>query len=335
MERPLVFISWSKPRSKQLAEIVHWWLGEALQSITPWYSHEGIEAGSRPLSEIEVSLSSAAFGIICVTPENENEPWLNFEAGAISKAVKGDERRVVPLLLDFSDPAELTTPIKQFQGVLATQEGFLSLALSVNSSIGDSYRLEATRITAACNRLWPELDVKLKALPKKPSHVKLPERSQLDLTREAVNILRELDSKVDFIAARQTPTVIHSDSPRQHSSEMSAAKRRYLEDELLSRNNRESRRIDRDDALLQLADSLSSYLSPENFELSTKGHRIEICLIKPLSKEERRNVDQLIAPFMENYIVRVVQKKPETNDQNSDLSFLSRSAPIEGNKRSF
>jgi hypothetical protein len=56
-------------------------------------SKEDIEAGQRWSVEIESHLDASAIGIICVTPENQSEPWLNFEAGAISKKV-GTERLV-------------------------------------------------------------------------------------------------------------------------------------------------------------------------------------------------------------------------------------------------
>ena len=53
--------------------------------------------------------------------------WLNFEAGALSKAV--ETSRVVPLLLDLG-LAELTWPLAMFQAVLATEDGIKGLVLS-------------------------------------------------------------------------------------------------------------------------------------------------------------------------------------------------------------
>ena len=38
-------------------------------------------------SEIAKALDETKFGVFCVTPENQGEPWLNFEAGALSKTV--------------------------------------------------------------------------------------------------------------------------------------------------------------------------------------------------------------------------------------------------------
>lgn len=196
MPKPDVFISWSKLRSKQIAKIVSWWVGEVVQAATPWYSDAGIEAGTRSLKEIEDVLSTAKIGIICITSENAEEPWLNFEAGALSKQLGEDENRVIPLLFGYADPADLRTPVSQFQGVLASETGFENVALSINNSIAAEMRRSEAQVRESCKRIWPELKVKLDGIPEAPSGLKTA-RSQDDLLREAVNILRDVDSKID------------------------------------------------------------------------------------------------------------------------------------------
>ena len=51
---------------------------------------------------------------MCVTRENYLTPWINFEAGALSKAF--GHARVVPRLLDMPI-SDLTGPLVQFQAV--------------------------------------------------------------------------------------------------------------------------------------------------------------------------------------------------------------------------
>jgi hypothetical protein len=60
-------------------------------------------------------------GVICVTPENLNSPWVLFEAGALAKAMQG--AKVIPLLFDleFSD---ISGPLAQFQAKNATETGW-------------------------------------------------------------------------------------------------------------------------------------------------------------------------------------------------------------------
>ena len=98
-----IFISWSKPRSYQVAKALHEWLPNVIQSAKPWISVENVDKGTLWSNEMAVVLSTVRIGIVCVTPENVAEPWLNFEAGALSKTV--DEARVCTFLFGISKPA--------------------------------------------------------------------------------------------------------------------------------------------------------------------------------------------------------------------------------------
>jgi hypothetical protein len=92
-----VFISWSGDRSEKMAAALYSWLPMVLQSAKPWMSKEDIEKGSRGLDEIGKALDAMSVGIICLTPENVEKPWILFEAGALSKAM-GEKTRVCPYL---------------------------------------------------------------------------------------------------------------------------------------------------------------------------------------------------------------------------------------------
>jgi len=80
------------------------WLPTMFDHIEPWFSDVDIDAGSRGLNVIQERLDASAFGIIVVTPENLNKPWLVFEAGALSKRLKGDPTKVVAVLAGRGDP---------------------------------------------------------------------------------------------------------------------------------------------------------------------------------------------------------------------------------------
>ena len=81
-------------------------------------------------SKIADQLSSTGFAIVCVTPENQERPWLNFEAGAISKHV---ENRVTPYLFDIKKP-DLKRPLGQFQAYEADIAGTLEMVKSINEA---------------------------------------------------------------------------------------------------------------------------------------------------------------------------------------------------------
>ena len=80
-----VFISWSGNISLKVALIFRDWLPSVIQSIEPYVSSEDIDKGARWSTDIAKELENSTFGILCVTKENLEAPWLSFEAGALSK----------------------------------------------------------------------------------------------------------------------------------------------------------------------------------------------------------------------------------------------------------
>ena len=83
-----VFISWSGERSRSIAEALREWLPDVIQAVKPWLSAEDIDKGARWSSDLAHELEDAHVGVICLTPENLEEPWIHFEAGALSKTTR-------------------------------------------------------------------------------------------------------------------------------------------------------------------------------------------------------------------------------------------------------
>lgn len=76
-----VFLSWSGERSKQVANLLSSWLCCVIQATRPWISSKDIDRGSLWFSEINDQLKDTSVGIICLTKENKDRPWILFEAG--------------------------------------------------------------------------------------------------------------------------------------------------------------------------------------------------------------------------------------------------------------
>ena len=160
-----VFISWSGERSRAVAEALRTWLPRVIQSVRPWMSQEDISAGSRWLSEVSTVLDSSQIGILCVTPENQHNPWLLFEAGALSKSI--DHSRVCPLLFDMT-AGQLSGPLTQFQAHTLSQQGVLRILSALNDELGDG-KLPALELNEILDVWWPHLERQIGAIGAVPA----------------------------------------------------------------------------------------------------------------------------------------------------------------------
>lgn len=156
-----VFISWSGPRSRFLADALRAWLPLVIQSIKPWMSDQDIATGSRWLAEISKKLSDARVGIICVTPENQTSPWLLFEAGALSKTL--EQSFVCPILFELS-PSQLAGPLAQFQASDTSRDGIEKLLNTLNQALNDN-RLRDEDLGEILEVWWPKLSARVREMP--------------------------------------------------------------------------------------------------------------------------------------------------------------------------
>ena len=112
-----VFISLSGELSHKIALCLREWLPSVIQSLEPYVSSEDIDKGERWNQSVIKELDETSFGVICVTKDNFNAPWLLFEAGALSKAV--EKSWVVPFLFNIKrSEIDRRSPLLQFQSVV-------------------------------------------------------------------------------------------------------------------------------------------------------------------------------------------------------------------------
>ena len=109
-----IFISWAGPDSHAVALVLRRWLPEVLPFVRPWVSSEDIRKGTRWSDELWERLQRTSYCIVCLTPGAVGSPWVNFEAGAVARAV-GGQAHVSPLLFGMS-PGDLGgVPLAMFQ----------------------------------------------------------------------------------------------------------------------------------------------------------------------------------------------------------------------------
>ena len=168
-----------------------------------------IGAGQRWSREIDEHLSRTDFGILCLTRDNLQAPWLLFEAGALAKKV-GEDARVVPYLMDDMEPEEIKQPLGLFQSKKADKAGTYDLIYSINSRLEN--RIEEERVKRTFERSWHHLEKSLKYIP--ASETEPEHRSNEDILGELLESVRSISRRLD-----QT-TVSFPDALKLHSNDI-------------------------------------------------------------------------------------------------------------------
>ncbi len=159
-----VFLSWSGTRSHKVALVFRDWLPSVIQEIVPYVSSEDIDKGARWSTDIAKELADSTFGILCVTRENINAPWLTFEAGALSKTM--DKSFVSPFLFDIKR-SEVDGPILQFQSTIFEKEDLKKLVRTLNKAC-EKDGLTPERLEKAFEVWYPTLEGELAKLRDAP-----------------------------------------------------------------------------------------------------------------------------------------------------------------------
>ncbi len=216
-----MFVAWSGKGSRALAEALHGWLPSVLQSVETFLSAEDIDKGARWMTEISKELDDSGYGVLCVTRENASSEWLNFEAGALSKAFATG--KAAPVLVDLQ-PTDVTGPLAMFQAVTLTQQDMLALVRSINGACQEP--LDEARLSAAFDRWWPVLEERLEALrdvaPDRPP----ANRDTGEMVVEMLGIMRGVQRDVSSLVVQQmedeerdaTPLVVWKPTKAQLAS---------------------------------------------------------------------------------------------------------------------
>jgi len=192
--KPVVFLSWSGARSKAVAAALRSWLKNVLQAVDPWMSEQDIQAGQVWFNEVADKVDVCAFAVICVTPENLDSKWLNFEAGAIGMARReGSHRLAAPYVLDLDELGVLPQPLGAFEAKKADKAGTFGLVESINKTLPSP--LEAAVLKEVFEMWWPQLDAALREIPQ-PDNATAPAKpTQDDVNDEVLSLLRSIASR--------------------------------------------------------------------------------------------------------------------------------------------
>ncbi len=197
-----IFLSWSGPLSHKVALELYDWLPQVIQVIEPFISSEGIEKGTRWGNEIAQNLESLDVGILCLTRENIHAPWLNFEAGALSKSL--NESRVIPFLFAM-ERSDVTWPLAQFQSTIYEKNDIQKMLLTI-ARIAKEPRLNEAVILRSFEQWWPTLEGKLSNLSTQASlavgdESKLNPRRTDDILEELLELARSQERSLNEIGS--------------------------------------------------------------------------------------------------------------------------------------
>jgi len=210
-----VFISWSGETSRQVAIELRRWLPDIFQAIDPWMSEVDINAGSRWNNEISTELEQTSVGIICLTKENQNSPWLLFETGALAKSMS--DVFVCPYMIDL-DPADIIQgPLTQFQAKKANKLGTWELVCMLNNVLKD-ISLSDEKLKRTFEKWWPDFNQKLDSILKSDRHLirENPVRTDREVLDEILELTRNLTIQVKSIQSSSKVDKQESPKPRQH-----------------------------------------------------------------------------------------------------------------------
>jgi hypothetical protein len=209
-----IFISWSGDLSREITKVLRIWLPKMFDRVEPWMSDIDVAAGSRALKDIEDRLNESDFGVIVVTTENHEKPWLNFEAGALSKRFDGSIARVVPLLVNFDDFYQVTTTIRQFQGVMLQKDekpykdGVRKLLQSISTVAGADWPAVEARFDWSWDEFAEQIEAAKTRAGSQPEPPEVDERA----------LLIDLAKKLDSITRNQAkPSTTKGSYPFDHS----------------------------------------------------------------------------------------------------------------------
>jgi uncharacterized protein YjbI with pentapeptide repeats len=184
-----VFIGWSGETGRAIAEAVHRWLPGVIQEAKTYFAPEDAVQGERWGREIAKQLESADVGVLVITRDTMQAPWIMFEAGVLSKQI--GRGKVAPVLFGL-EPAEVEGPLVQFQAAAFRKAEIKRVVRMINSELGDA-ALTRNVLDSVFETRWPRLERAVEALlAAAGGQGSVPCRSERELLEEVLALTRSL-----------------------------------------------------------------------------------------------------------------------------------------------
>lgn len=200
-----VFMSWSGDRSREVAKLLDFWIKCVVQASRPWISTSGIDSGSIWFNQINSELQDTTFGIICLTKENKEAPWILFESGALAKGLASS--RVCTFLIDL-ETRDIRDPLAQFNHTLPNYDSMWKLVSTLNGSMPELTRLDVAILKGVFDTYWPQFKQKFdQILEIYPETTVVEPRKQEDILAEILESTRGLERRLRALESKGTTGV--------------------------------------------------------------------------------------------------------------------------------
>lgn len=227
-----IFISWSGEKSKQVAVLLEDWIKMVIQASEPWVS-TNIQSGSLWFQELNEQLKDVSIGIVCITAENRDKPWILFETGALAKGLSTN--RVCTLLIDLKNE-DIGQPLAQFNHTYPDREGMFKLITTINAQL-DKTALPPHILARVFEKNWPEFESRIKEiLEMQTSFIsKKTKRESDDILKEVLQTVRSFDNKLQKVALLNNNSAIEREIDPVYKNEQLGIKDRDLKEDYLNK----------------------------------------------------------------------------------------------------
>ena len=197
-----IYLAWSGGKSLEIATFLGNWISHVIQAVEPWISKE-IDKGVKWQEQIGKQLEEVKVGVVCLTPENLLAPWINFEAGAISKM---KDSYVCTFLLNL-EHNDVPQPLSQFQYTKPEKEDIKRLLQTINKLVGElkEKALTEKHLDEVFEIYWPKLEKELKDMSARTATP--PVREQKEILDEILTIVRGIAQGGETIPRFFDPTI--------------------------------------------------------------------------------------------------------------------------------
>ena len=204
-----VFIGWAGETSKAIASILRNWLAGMFDNHINIFTPDNLATGSLWFVALNEALTTVVdCGLLCLTADNANSPWLAYEAGALRQKTE----LVIPLLFEVSSVMQLSDPLRRFPALSFGFESMLEVVYQLNDLCGDK-RLSEQELERRFQARYPTLQalIKEKLSEMKSQVLPTPDNSTHDSKFD--EILSRLTELQEGLAGLQTK-ISPANSPR-------------------------------------------------------------------------------------------------------------------------